>query len=133
MKKLLLIPILIVIISCSSTKNNSLSNSSESYIFPKTGKYGYSQDNPVCVGGVMDGPKKEREYLNSLTGPNGERVAFDRKGSCCGFKTKNSPYGGGALDIYKVWYIGIKDTALLYINMYDKDVVKAPEGFIFRE
>src|SRR5690606_32357080 len=96
------------------------------------GKYGYSKSNPIKVGGGSNGPVNERRYLNSLTGPNGEQVSFHRQGSCCTFETPNSPYGGGALDIYRVYYTGIKDTAVLYLNMYDKDVLRAPEGFLMR-
>jgi hypothetical protein len=91
--------------------------------------YGYSQKNPIKVGGVMSGPAAERKYLNSLTGPNGEQIWFYRESSCCSFTTKNSPFGSGALDIYSVSYEGKKDTVTLYLNMYDSGELKAPVGF----
>ncbi|MBD8082762.1 2-dehydro-3-deoxyphosphooctonate aldolase [Chryseobacterium sp. GCR10] len=91
--------------------------------------YGYTEKNPVKVGGATNGPSNERKYLNSLTGPNGEAVSFVRNGSCCAFSTKNSPFGGGLLDMYSVTYEGKKDTVTLYLNMYDKGKLKAPAGF----
>lgn len=97
-------------------------------------RYGYSEVNPIKVGGVSNGqgPQNEREYLFSLSGPDGERLEFDRIGSCCSFVTENSPFGGGLLDMYWVTYEGKGDTVTLYINMYDEDVLYAPEGFKFR-
>jgi hypothetical protein len=121
--KAFFIVLVVFTISCASTINNSQEDES----------YGYSKDNPIKVGGGTDGPKNERNYLNSLTGPNGEAVSYIRKGSCCHFKTKNSSFGGGALDIYKVTYSGKNDTITLYLNMYDKDKIKAPKGFLIRE
>src|SRR5690554_4019855 len=81
-------------------------------------RYGYSKSDPVKVGGVSDGPRREREYLHSLSGPNGEKVWFNRDGSCCPFDTPNSEFGG-MLDIYSVTYEGKGDTVKIYINMYD--------------
>lgn len=125
MKKIIFFLTALGIIACSSTKSNVSSNSSNS-------TYGYSQKNPVKVGGFSEGPINERNYLNSLSGPNGERIWFQRSGSCCQFNTKNSPYGAGMLDIYRVSYEGKKDTVTLYLNMYDKESLKAPEGFKFK-
>lgn len=124
MKKILLFTIL-GFIGCSSIKTNTSEN-------PTNNEYGYSQKDPIKVGGFSEGPKNERNYLNSLSGPNGERIWFNRSGSCCQFETKNSPYGGGMLDVYKVTYEGKKDTVTLYLNMYDKATLKAPKGFVFK-
>jgi hypothetical protein len=123
MKKILIFTIL-GFIGCSSIKTNPSEN-------PTNNEYGYSQKDPIKVGGFSEGPKNERNYLNSLSGPNGERIWFNRSGSCCQFETKNSPYGGGMLDVYKVTYEGKKDTVTLYLNMYDKATLKAPKGFVF--
>jgi len=123
MRKIIFLISIIFIWACSSNKDFSQSNDSS---------YGYKEKNPIKVGGFDNGPSNERNYLNSLTGPNGEKVLFYRNGSCCQFNTKNSPFGSGMLDIYSVYYEGIKDTAKLYINMYDKGVLKAPVGFKFK-
>lgn len=130
MKKILYTFIIsLLIIGCSSTKGNSSGGSSTNSVDET---YGYSEKNAIKVGGFEQGPKNERDYLNSLTGPNGEPVFFKRKGSCCDFKTSNSPLGIGLLDMYNVWYAGKNDTVLLYINMYDKGKLKAPKGFIMK-
>lgn len=120
MKKL---PILLIAIAISSF-------SSSNEIQDET--YGYSKENPIKVGGNSNGPANERNYLNSLSGPNGETVQFKRSGSCCHFETKNSDFGMGMLDIYRVTYEGKNDTVSLYINMYDKAKLKAPVGFKFK-
>lgn len=40
--------------------------------------YGYTQGNPVRVGG---GPSRERAFLDNLRGPNGEKVTYTRLSS----------------------------------------------------
>lgn len=90
--------------------------------------YGYMKENPIMVGGNMEGPKNERRFLNALAGPNGEFIEYYRMGSCCPFNTKNSEWGG-MLDMYNVTYEGLKKEIVLYINMYDSDTLKVPIGF----
>ncbi len=89
------------------------------------------------VGGedLRQGPVYERNYLENLTGPNGEIVTYERVGSCCSFETPNGILGGGMLDKYAVSYDGIKKPIILFLNMYDpnKGEVKAPEGFKLKE
>ncbi len=86
-------------------------------------------ENPIKVGGGENVPVNERKHLNSLTDPNGEKVSYNRDGSCCAFSTKNSPFGRGLLDVNTVTYEGKKDSATLYLNMYDKAKLKVPVGF----
>lgn len=125
MKRFFLIIPIYIITSCSTTKmSENIENTDSSY--------GYTKSNAIKVGGYNDGPLNERKYLNSLSGPNGKTIWYERSGSCCQFKTKNSPFGMGMLDAYKVTYSGKNDTITLYINMYDKDKLKAPVGFKFK-
>lgn len=94
--------------------------------------YGYSEDNPVQVGGGFKaGPPHERFYLDQLRGPNGERISYRRLGSCCSFPSESDPYGGGTvpLDMYKVTYRGSTGEIIIYINMYDLVDPRAPVGF----
>ncbi len=60
-------------------------------------EYGYSPTNPIKVGDgdYKNGAQNEREFLYSLSGPNGESVAFKRLGSCCAFETTNGFLGSG--------------------------------------
>ena len=140
---LLFVGIILAFCSCGSTRNfgtldygspnieqeltNDYTFKIEKYATDKS--YGYSEENPVMVGGKDGGPKNERRFLNALTGPNGEEIKYYRIGSCCGFKTKNGTYGnGGMLDMYNIDYEGINESLVIYINMYDSDTLKVPVG-----
>lgn len=92
--------------------------------------YGYSEQNPIMVGSKGGGPTNERRFLNSLMGPDGEPITFSRLGSCCHFNTKNGQFGDvGLLDKYQIAHKGLEQPIILYINMYDSDVLKIPVGF----
>lgn len=127
--------------SCSSAKKSqstaqsSSSSPSTAAIAVTDENYGYAEQNPVKVGGTTSsGPANERAYLNSLTGPNGEALTFVRKGSCCPFKTPNGIIDNtGMLDRYEVTYSGLAKPVIIYINMYDKEELKAPKGFKFKD
>ncbi len=96
--------------------------------------YGYTEKNPVMVGNAQEGPKNERRFLNALAGPNGEQINYRRLGSCCSFYTKNGLFdNSGLLDKYEVTYPGLATPVILYINMYDSDVLKVPVGFTLKK
>lgn len=95
--------------------------------------YGYTMQNPVMVGGEYEsGALNEKRFLNSLLGPNGETITFNRLGSCCHFLSPNGFMGGGLLDRYEVKIDGTGKSVILYINMYDRGVLKAPKGFTIK-
>jgi hypothetical protein len=91
--------------------------------------YGYSQGNAVKVG---NGPSSERRYLNSLRGPQGQIVQYERVGSCCPFDTKASELGG-LLDVFNVTWEGLTKPVVLYLNMYDTDELFIPVGLTARQ
>ncbi|GAB5417964.1 MAG: hypothetical protein Crog4KO_14170 [Crocinitomicaceae bacterium] len=97
----------------------------------KSEKYGYSQSEPINVGGVSDGngPGMERKFLNQLAGPNGEEITYDRVSSCCAFDTPHGLLGQGLLDVYEVTWEGLTAPKKLYINMYDYEEPMIPVGF----
>ena len=100
--------------------------------------YGLTETNPVKVGGFnKSGSKNVYQYISLLTGPHGEEVFFQRKGSCCPFETKNTPYpeasSTGLLDIFLIKYEGIQAPVKLYINSYDFEMPRAPAGFKLKE
>lgn len=99
--------------------------------------YGLTADNPILVGGkdLKKGPEAERNYLDNLSGPNGEEISYKRIGSCCEFETPNGILGGGMLDKYEVTYPGLSEPFILYINMYDPSPgePKAPQGLKLRD
>lgn len=92
--------------------------------------YGFTPGNPIHVGG---GPSGQRAFLEALTGPNGEPLAWRRLGSCCEFETPNGLMGLGLLDMYEVTYEGMEQSVILYLDMYDSAPVTAPAGFVLPE
>jgi len=88
--------------------------------------YGYADSSPIQVGGGgRRGPYNERRFLESLRGPQGQAVKFQRRGSCC--SVGNPPTS--ILDIYEVTYEGLPEPAKLYLDMYVRRKVRAPNGF----
>jgi len=135
-------------LSCSSSKNfrHSRKDSEESYFhklkddntffiqqYSDDPNYAYSPEKPVKVGGITEGPKNERRFLNALCGPNGEPIKYIRQGSCCHFKSDKALFGDMApLDIYEIQYTGLKQKKFIYINMYDSDTLMVPVGLKLR-
>ncbi|OFY10759.1 MAG: hypothetical protein A2X11_11715 [Bacteroidetes bacterium GWE2_42_24] len=146
MKKLLILAMAIIIISSCSTLKKTAGgdygspkvkqelkddNTFRITLYSQDNTYGYTEKNPIMVGGNSEGPINERRFLNALSGPNGEKIEYYRMGSCCLFKTKNSAWGG-MLDKYNITYTGLKKNLIIYINMYDSDTLKVPVGLKLR-
>jgi hypothetical protein len=82
--------------------------------------YGYTEQNPIRVGGDwLEGPARERAYLDTLLGPNGETLTYERDGS---FSS-----GDTILDKYRVTGTGID--VVLYLDEYKYEPPQAPSGF----
>jgi len=93
--------------------------------------YGWSQMMPVKVGGGFgEGGNRTYQFLNTLRGPNGEDVHYDRAGTCCAFKSPKSPFedGGALLEVYVVSYKGMETPRRLYFNWYDEGEMMIPKG-----
>lgn len=85
--------------------------------------YGFDVDNPIRVGGgFLDGPTRERLYLDTLRGPAGETVTYSRQGS-------TDSTGGVIVDIYLLDYAGLDTPVTVYIDMYNWETPMAPVGF----
>lgn len=83
--------------------------------------YGYTKENAIKVGGdAFEGPARERMYLETLAGLNGEEISFVRTGSL--------NYKDTILDAYQVTITG-KAPVTLYIDEYSYVVPQAPVGF----
>jgi len=81
--------------------------------------YGYTQENPIRTGGDwMDGPARERMYLDNLLGPNGESITYER--------LQSLESGDTILDLYEVKTGG--NTYLLYLDEYSFSEPLAPVG-----
>jgi hypothetical protein len=94
--------------------------------------YGYGADNPVKVGGLRNGPRHEKDFLNALRGPNGEAIEYERLGSCCPFSTPNGFQGSGLLDAFRITYENQPREITIYVNMYDDAPRLVPIGFTAR-
>ena len=126
----------LVLFSCSTTKTAKTQPKlldDQTFLLTEISTdptYGLSSKNPVQTGG---GPTNERRFLNALAGPNGERISYNRVGSCCPVKSKNGLMGMAMLDNYTVTWEGSKGAVSLYINMYDYAELKAPVGFTIKK
>jgi hypothetical protein len=92
--------------------------------------YGYSEKSPIKIGGGFDsGSDRTYRFLNALRGPHGEELTYSRIGTCCEFKTPNSPFDGvGLLEVYEVRYQGAAEERRLYFNWYDEAELLVPVG-----
>ena len=86
-------------------------------------KYGFTSDDPIKVGtGPDGGPANQRAYLNLLRDKQGRPVNYNRKGSCCDYKSENGFFGLAKLDIYEINYLdenGAEQKNTVYISFYD--------------
>lgn len=92
--------------------------------------YGYSEKTPVAVGGgFSEGEPNVYRYLNALAGPQKQVMHYTRVGTCCVFKTPDSPFDGtGLLEVYEVTYEGLPKAKRLYFNWYGAADPQIPVG-----
>ena len=92
--------------------------------------YAFTEHAPVLIGGGFEsGSDRTYKYLNALRGPKGETIKYDRVGTCCPFKSSNSPFGGEALlEVYQVSIPGVGSPKRLYFNWYETAAVFVPVG-----
>lgn len=91
--------------------------------------YAYTQGAPVQIGGGFGaGSDRTYKYLNSLRGPKGEAIKYDRVGTCCPFKSPNSPFDGEALlEVYQVT-LPNGDARRVYFDWYTEGRPLVPVG-----
>ncbi|MDT0678074.1 hypothetical protein [Autumnicola musiva] len=130
MKKIFLLFGLGLLMSCGSSRQleaNEITNE----------ELGYNPSHPILVGSndLRYGPEYEQNYLNNLSGPNGEVISYTRLGSCCEFATPKGIMGGGMLDKYEIKYEGLEKPIILYLNMYEPapKEIKVPSGLKLKE
>lgn len=94
-------------------------------------KYGYDQDYPVNLGflPIQTAEINVKRYFGALAGPKGETITYEKVDSCCPFPSAKNDMGAGIIDIYEVKWDGLKEPKRIYINLYEKGQVLAPEGF----
>lgn len=149
MKKIIpFIALLISFTSCISTKstikninNNApslqLLNNTVFYIseFSTDKKYGYEKDYPINLffENTRNETINQQRFLNALAGPSGETIKYTKLENCCPFPTKRSEMGVGLLAAYELKWTGQKNPVILYLNIYEKGVLKVPYGLSMKK
>jgi hypothetical protein len=149
MKNTLVIFILFITLSgCTSTKStlqNTDDNAPDLQLTQKNTfivteystdkKYGYNKDYPVNIffNNTNNETINQERFINALAGPKGEKITFTKLESCCPFPTKRSDMGAGLLDVYELKWNGQKTPVLLYLNIYEKGVIKIPVGLTLKK
>lgn len=93
--------------------------------------YGRSPDKPIRLG-----PRQLNAhllFLNSLRGPQGQPLAFERQGSCCQFQDSSLELGGGLLDLYLLRIDGQPEPLVIYIDAYHRGPPAIPVGLTQRK
>ena len=93
--------------------------------------YGYSAEKPIRTGPYAQ--RLHLYYLNSLRGPNGEVLEYERRGACCAFEDAALPFGGGLLDVYDLKVEGSDKPLTIFVDMYHRGPPLLPVGFSQRE
>ena len=98
-------------------------------------KFGYDEDYPVNLGflPLTTGELSVQRYFGALAGPDGQKITYTKVESCCPFPTKKFDAGAGILDVYEVTWEGLTTPKHIYINIYEKGKVIAPNGFTIRQ
>ncbi|TRW23365.1 2-dehydro-3-deoxyphosphooctonate aldolase [Flavobacterium zepuense] len=145
MKKYLLLPFLVLaVIACTSTRN-TIKNIDDNAVMPALTKeknfvitetssdknYGFDQDYPINLGFMpyQSAEINVKRYFGALSGPDGEKLTYNKVDSCCPFPSKRTDMGAGILDIYEVKWDGLTEPKRIYINLYEKGNILAPIGF----
>lgn len=143
LKRLLLLSIApLFLVSCISTKSTikNIDNTAarlkvvdDAYQITETAdnaKYGIDEDFPVNIGFIMEANESKfaSYYFNALTGPNGEKLSYNKIDTCCPFPTKNTKVGAGTLSIYEVTWEGQSKPLRMYFNFFERGKIMCPKG-----
>ncbi len=100
--------------------------------------YGWRHTDPVMLGGYNIDPAqdtsepRQTRFLNSLWGPGGETVFYERVGTCCPFQFFGAPLDKGLLDVYTLTWEGSKEPRHLYLDRYHTGPLLIPTGLTSR-
>lgn len=82
-------------------------------------------EQPARVGGSpVFGGARQRRYLESLRGPEGQPVRFTR------LPAVDAPDGETLIDRYEVTYDGLGTPVILFLDWYHYTALSAPHGFV---
>lgn len=144
---ILLVGLVFSLTSCISTKSTLknvddaapylVTNKQNAFVikeYAADAKYGYDRDYPINIfyKNTTNDSINQQRFFNALTGPNGEKLFYEKVGVCCPFPSKNSASGAALLDIYEVKWVGQKAPITLYLNIYEKSPIMVPKGFALK-
>ncbi len=101
-------------------------------------RYGWTSRKAIRLGGFdaqgLEEGRVERQIrlLNSLWGPGGEMVFYERVGTCCPYQVFGAPLDKGMLDVYALTWDGQLEPVHLYLDGYRVGPVKIPRGLTTR-
>jgi len=100
--------------------------------------YGWRHTDPVMPGGYDPDPARDESelrqirFLNSLWGPGGETVFYERVGTCCPFQFFGAPLDKGMLDVYALTWEGSGEPRHIYLDRYRTGSLLIPTGLTSR-
>jgi hypothetical protein len=101
-------------------------------------RYGWTPRKAIRLGGFdatgSEEGRLERQIrlLNSLWGPDGEMIFYERVGTCCPFQFFGAPLDKGMLDVYALTWDGQPEPVHLYLDGYREGPVRIPRGLTTR-
>ena len=147
-KAILFVTLLLLSASCVSTKStlknvddnapNLVLSKDNTFVitaFSKDKKYGYDADYPVNLfyKNTTNETINQERFLNALAGPKGAKITYTKLESCCPFPTKRTDLGAGFLDVYELKWDGQKKPIKLYLNIYEKGILRVPMGLSLKK
>ena len=97
-------------------------------------EYGWTARKPVGLGGYYSEIPEEtafdrqQQYLNSLWGPEGKIIFYERIGTCCPFDLFGAPLDKGMLDVYALTWEGQAEPKHLYMDRFREGPILIPSG-----
>ncbi|HRL72255.1 MAG TPA: 2-dehydro-3-deoxyphosphooctonate aldolase [Flavobacterium sp.] len=147
-KAILFVTLLLLSASCVSTKStlknvddnapNLVLSKDNTFViteYSKDKKYGYDADYPINLffQNTRNEKLNQERFLNALAGPKGEKITYTKLESCCPFPTKRTDLGAGFLDVYELKWDGQKKPIKLYLNIYEKGILRVPMGLSLKK
>lgn len=97
-------------------------------------EYGWTARKPIGLGGYYSeipgetGFDRQQQYLNSLWGPEGEIIFYEKIGTCCPFDLFGAPLDKGILDVYALTWEGQAEPKHLYMDRFREEPIRIPSG-----
>ena len=99
-------------------------------------RYGWTEARPIRLGGyplgLTEAAERQIRYLNSLWGPRGQVLLYEKVGTCCPFDWPGAPMDRGTLDVFELRGEGFDPPRHLYLDPYREEIPRIPLGLTSR-